>query len=53
MADISIREKHRLRAQKARAAVEGVGDEMAREFGAAIDWDENVLRFKHSRSRVP
>ncbi|HEY0847887.1 MAG TPA: polyhydroxyalkanoic acid system family protein [Noviherbaspirillum sp.] len=48
MADISIRQAHRLSHSKAKAAAQKVADQMAKEYDMASEWKGDVLRFKRS-----
>jgi putative polyhydroxyalkanoate system protein len=48
MADISIVQQHGLDPGTARAAAQTVADKMAADFGLALTWEGNVLRFERS-----
>jgi putative polyhydroxyalkanoate system protein len=48
MADISIVQEHGLSPDMARAAAQTVADKMAAEFGLALQWEGDVLRFGRS-----
>ncbi len=48
MADISIRQTHKLPHKKAKAAAQKVADQMAEEYDMASEWDGDVLLFKRS-----
>lgn len=46
MADISIVQEHALNPDRARAAAQTVADKMAADYGLALTWDGDVLRFE-------
>jgi putative polyhydroxyalkanoate system protein len=46
MADISIVQEHGLNPDMARAAAQKVADKMAADYGLALTWEDNVLRFQ-------
>jgi putative polyhydroxyalkanoate system protein len=48
MAGISIVQEHGLNPDMARAAAQTVADKMAADFGLALKWDGDVLRFERS-----
>jgi putative polyhydroxyalkanoate system protein len=48
MADISIVQEHGMNPDTARAAAQTVADKMAADYGLALKWDDNVLRFERS-----
>ncbi|NEX61170.1 polyhydroxyalkanoic acid system family protein [Noviherbaspirillum galbum] len=48
MADISIKQKHKLSQKKAKDAAQQVADQMAEEYEMTSDWDGDVLYFRRS-----
>jgi len=46
MADISIKQKHRLSHKNAKAAAQKVADQMAQEYDMSSAWDGDMLVFK-------
>lgn len=48
MADIRIKQPHKLPHKKAKAAAQKVADQMAAEYEMASEWDGDVLMFKRS-----
>jgi putative polyhydroxyalkanoate system protein len=48
MADISIIQDHCMNPDVARAAAQTVADKMAADFGLALTWEGDVLRFERS-----
>lgn len=48
MADISIKQAHKLPHKKAKAAAQKVADQMAEEYEMNSEWDGDVLKFKRS-----
>ena len=48
MADISIKQQHKLTHKKAMAAAQKVADKMAEDYDMASEWEGDVLHFKRS-----
>lgn len=48
MADISIRQAHKLPHSKAKAAAQKVADQLAAEYDMTSEWNGDILRFKRS-----
>jgi putative polyhydroxyalkanoate system protein len=46
--DINIIQRHSLKMQSARAAVQTAVDELMRDFDMVVNWEGQVLRFKRS-----
>ena len=46
--DINIIQRHSLKMQSARAAVQTAADELVRDFDMVVNWEGQVLRFKRS-----
>lgn len=48
MTDISIIQEHGLNPERARAAAQTVADKMAADYGLALAWEGDVLRFERA-----
>jgi putative polyhydroxyalkanoate system protein len=48
MADISIKQQHKLPHEKAKDAAQRVADQMVEEFDMTAQWEGDVLSFKRS-----
>lgn len=48
MADISIKQTHKLTHKKAKAAAQKVAEQMAEEYDMTSEWNGDVLKFKRS-----